>query len=380
MIGPMSASQAVARLERVAWPLAALVWLFLVVHFAERIGPDFSAIYGGPYALLRGIVFYPTSVDPFTDHGSAWFYLHPPSAPVALAPLGLLSEATAGSILVVGSVATFVTGLFRVARTTPFPALILLGAGLSLPAREVIGLGNVDLLCAGLIALAVTIRSRYRALPLGLALAIKPIMWPLLVLFGLDALIAVGVVGGFGLVGLLTIKEVDRFFDNVIPFLASGQETVKAVRASLPDAAVAAGLPRSPIAIICSLVLLALLAYTVVRVPADRKLELAPLIVIAALLLSGYTFVPYVVYLIAVLPLLRPRGNHLVLLGVALYLIGSPDVWSSDRLPTELNTLLSFKVMVGMLLLIPIAATALRAAPTVDRVPAGHTLKHVGVD
>ncbi len=127
----------------------------------------------------------------------------------------------------------------------------------------------------------------------------------------------------------------------------------------ISDAAVAAGLPRAPVALICLAGLVALLAYITLRVPARERLRLAPLVVIAALLLSTYAFWIYVVYAIAVMPLLRPRDAQLPLLGVALYLIGSSDYWHSDSLPDTVNTISSFKTLFGLLLLLPIAINSL---------------------
>ncbi len=200
------------RVERVALPAAILVWLYLMLNTAHDPGGDFATIYNGPHNLLRGLPFYPT-----TDHAEIYaargegFYAHPPSSPVALAPIGLLPLRAAGAIFILGSVVAFTAGLYRLARQTPFPALILLGAGLALPVRDILYLGNVDLLCAGLIALAITTRPRFRAIPLGFALAIKPTMWPVVVLFGLDGVVGVGIAAIFALVGVLTIQELGRF-------------------------------------------------------------------------------------------------------------------------------------------------------------------------
>jgi glycosyl transferase family 87 len=317
---------------------------------------DFTAVYSGPHDLLRGGAFYPTTDDPrgYFARGEP-YYVHPPSAPVALAPLGVLPEHVAGVLFIVVSAAVFLAGLYRLAAHTPFPGLILLGAGLALPVRAELGLGNADLLCAGLISLAITIRARHRAIPLALAIAIKPTAWPVLALFGLDALIALAGAASLFAVGLVAIVDVNRFFHNVIPYLANGQRNVGTVRTSLTDAAVAAGTPRAPIAAACLVVLIGAIGYLLMRDRHGDLLRHAPLVVALTLLLSSYSYVPYAVYLIAVMPLLRPRESQLWLLGGALYLIGVNDVWSSDGLPDWLNTLLNFKVLGGLLLLLPIA-------------------------
>jgi len=350
---------ALERLERGAWPLAALVWLYLTLHYAHVLGVDFGAIYRGPHGLLHNQAFYPTGQHYTTEAGA--YYVDPPSSPVVLAPLGILSKSAAGALFIVVSVTAFVIGLYRLASRTPIPALIMLGAGLSLPVRSELSLGNADLLCAGLVGLALTVRHRRRAVPLGLAIAIKPTVWPILVLFGVDALIAIALAAALVVVGLATIVDVGRFFRNVIPYLAHGQQAIATVRTSLTDAAVAAGLPRGPISAICLVALVAALAYILYRARGTDKAAWAPLVLVLALLLSTYSYVPYVVYVVLALPLLRPRDGQFWLVGLALYLVGSSDVWNTNSFPHQLNTLLGFQVLVGLLLLVPIAANPLRA-------------------
>jgi hypothetical protein len=352
------------RLERVAWPAAVLTWAYLIFHAAHELGQDFSSIYSGPHGMIHGAAIYPTTDDPASYFAhSVPYYVHPPGAPVALSWLAPFPESAAGAIFIVVSAAVFLVGLYRLARQTPVPALIVLAAGLSLPVRDEIGLGNADLLCAGLIALSITTALRYRAIPLGLAIAIKPTVWPVLALFGMDALLALGLAAALTAIGLVAIHDVGRFFHNVIPYLAHGQVAVDTVRTSLTDLGVAAGLPRTALTVPCAIALVALALFVLWRTPPAKRLALAPLLVLASLLLSSYSYVPYVVYLIAVLPLLRPADTQLWLLGIGLYLIGASDVWATDALPHQLNTLLNFRVFFGMALLIPIAARPLLSAP-----------------
>ena len=294
--------------------------------------------------------------------GRGLLYVDPPSSPVALAPFGVLPESVAGAVFVVSSVIAFVVGLYRLAVRTPIPALILLGAGLSLPVRTELSLGNDDLLCAGLIGIALSTRSRWRAVPLGLAMAIKPTMWPIVVLFGVDAVIAIALAAVLAVIGLATIVDVGRFFHHVIPYLAHGQQGIETLRTSLTDAAVAAGLTRGPVSLICLAVLVVALAYILFRAKGTNIAALAPLVVLLGLLLSTYSYIPYAVYLVVVLPLLRPRDKEFWLLGVALYLIGSSDVWTTHSLPHQLNTVFEFQVLAGLLLLVPIAVAPLRRA------------------
>ena len=117
-----------------------------------------------------------------------------------------------------------------------------------------------------------------RGVPLGLAMAIKPTVWPILVLFGFDAVIAIVLAGAFAIVGLLTIIDVGRFLSNVVPYLSNGEPAIdNTVRSSLTDAAVAAGLPHGPISILCLVVLLFSLAFIIYRARGSDFRVYAPL-------------------------------------------------------------------------------------------------------
>jgi hypothetical protein len=243
------------------------------------------------------------------------------------------------------------------ARRTPFPALIVLGAGISLPVMSELALGDADLLAAGLIAIALATSGGKRAGCTFLALAVKPTAWYVFVVLGIPGLIGIGGAVMLNLLGFAVIKAPERFFNDVLPFLAKGQQKIPGLRASLPDAASSAGLPHSYVSAITAVLLIAALAWIVLKRHAIGDLtRCAPLVILLGLTLSSYCFVPYCVYLIAVLPLLEPRGRDLPLLGVSLYLICSHDVWSSSGLPHALDVALNYKVLAGLLLMIPIAA------------------------
>ncbi|HEY2327043.1 MAG TPA: glycosyltransferase family 87 protein [Gaiellaceae bacterium] len=348
-------------MERTVWPIAALAWLYLAAHSAHRLGIDVRAVYRGPYDLLHGLAPYPS-----TASFSAWkaathqpFYVHPPAAPIVLSPFGLLREKVAGALFVVISASVFAVGLYLLARRTPFPALIMLGAALSLPVTTEIALGNADLLCAGFVALAFATTGRSRALFTCLGLAIKPTVWAVVVLLGVPGLVGFGAAVGLNLIGLAVIHDSGRFFHDVIPYIAHGQIGIPGVsRTSLADLASSVGIPHSDASIVTGIALLAALGWIVLRgarVGGDSA-RFAPLVVVLVLTLSTYSYTPYAVYLVALLPLLRPRHRDLPLLGVALYFICAPDIWSSNGFPHALNVALDYKGLAGLLLLIPVAA------------------------
>jgi hypothetical protein len=348
-----------ARIERVVWPIAALVWIYEALHDANHLGLNVRAVYQGPHDLLHDIAIYPT-----TSNFGAWhaanhlaFYVFPPASAIILSPFGLLDEKSAGAFFILLSVGVFMAGLYSLAKRTPFPALIMLGAGLSLPVTGTLRVGDADLLAAGLIALAIAANGPGRAGYTFLAMAVKPTAWYVFVVLGVPGLIGLSAAIGLNVLGLALIRDSGRFFHNVVPFLANGQQHISALRASLPDAGSSLGLPHSYVSSVTGLALILALAWIVLKRSAIGNLErCAPLVVILGLTLSSYCFVQYVVYLIVVLPLLEPRERDLPLLGIALYLICAPDVWSSSGLPHALNVALNYKVLLGLLLLLPVAA------------------------
>ncbi len=82
----------VRRIERVAWPAAALTWLFLTLHSGHALGIDFPAIYRGPYDLIHRLSPYPTTsnIDAWGASTHEPFYVHTPSAIDRFSPLGVL--------------------------------------------------------------------------------------------------------------------------------------------------------------------------------------------------------------------------------------------------------------------------------------------------
>ncbi|MGO8904812.1 MAG: glycosyltransferase 87 family protein [Solirubrobacteraceae bacterium] len=349
-----------ARINKTVWPIAGLVWIYETLHEAHKIGTTWPALYRGPYDLLHGLAPYPTtanSVAWYAATNHAPFYVFTPSSALILTPFGLLGEIFAGELFMLLSGAVFAAGLYLLARRTPIAALIMLGAGLSLPLTSEFNISDADLLAAGLIALALATGGGRRAAFMCLAMAVKPTAWYVVAVLGVPGLIGLSAAVGLNLIGLAVVRDSGRFFENVIPFLAHGQQHVDTLRVSLPDAASSLGLPHSDVSVVTGLALILALAWILFKRREIGNLErCAPLVVLLGLTLSSYCFVQYVVYLIVVLPLLEPRESDLPLLGIALYLICAPDVWSSSSFPNALNVALSYKVLAGLLLLIPVAA------------------------
>jgi hypothetical protein len=163
-------------------------------------------------------------------------------------------------------------------------------------------------------------------------------------------------------IGFAIIPGSSRFVHHVLPYLAHGQKTIDTIRTSLPDAAASAGLSHSAVSSLTALVLLGALALIIVRRGLGCT-ECAPLVVVLVVILSAYSFPAYCVYLLPLLPLLRVADRHLTPFGVALYLICAPDAWLSYGLPHWSNVVLGYKVLAGLLLLLPIVAAPLRRVP-----------------
>jgi hypothetical protein len=251
-------------------------------------------------------------------------------------------------------------GIYRLARRTNYPGLIMLAAGLSLPVTSELSAGDADLIVAGLIALALDSKGRTRALYAFLAFGIKPTAWYVFVALGWPGLIGGVAAVLLNVVGFAIIRDPGRFFHHVIPWLTHGQQGVDAIRASIPDIATAYGASHAPVADVTQALLVISLGLIALRLRGHPQRErAAPLLIVLGLMLSSYCFVQYLVYLVAVLPLLRPRRQDLVLLGLSLYLIGVRQVWSSSGLPHDINVLADYKVLLGLLLLVPVAARPL---------------------
>jgi hypothetical protein len=366
------------------WSLVVCVYGYLVVHTAGNQGIDFKDIFSGPDKALNGISPYPTSSHPgaYFAAGEPYFIM-PPAAPVLLAPLGLLSRHAAWIAFAVPMVLLVPLGLASILRqlrpALPWlPPLALLAVAVFLPYRKGLELGNLDVLCAGVVLCGISLLLR-RSSPatvaggvlLGVAVALKPTLWPL----ALVALVAIPLAPRIGLItaaavptaiGLLAVPGIDRFFTYVLPELSSGEPEVNAKRQALGDLVRTTPVPDTAITVL-SLLATAAVTLALIVICSRRRAEegdplwgFAPLgaVIPLALFLAPYGFVPYSIYLLAALPFAVVGGRPwmAVAAGLGVFAIGA-DVTLDF---SHLNGVLQWRFLIGVALLSLVALAGLR--------------------
>ncbi len=369
----------VAEFWRLAlWALVVCTYLYLVVHICRNQGVDFKNVYLGPNSLREGVSPYQS-----TSHLPPVPYIFPPGAPVLLSPLIILSQHYAWFLFATLSTLLLPSALgWIVHRQSPrlpwLTPLTLLGVALFYPYQEALSLGNVDLLCAGLVlsGLAMSLDSSHTragvlgGILVGVAIAIKPTLWPV----GLVVLVMVPMAARIGLIaaaliptaiGLAIVPGTSRFFDFVLPYLSNGESSVGTPREALGDLARSVGVPGGAVTTL-SLVLTALLTVGLVawsfpatssRVGAFRFAALGPVVPLA-LLMAPYGFLPYSVYLIVALPfaLVSLRRWSAVAAGVGVFAIGAIVVL---RVSGSIDGLLQWRFLFGLAILLAVTAVGL---------------------
>lgn len=171
-----------ARIDRAVWPIAGLVWLYEALHDADHLGINSRAVWQGPHDLLHGIALYPDTSNFGAFHAALHqaFYVFPPASAIILAPFRVVGRTSAGALFVLLSAFVFAGGLYMLAPRTPFPALIVLGV------PGLIGIGAAVLL---------------------------------------------------NLAGFALIRAPGRFFHDVVPFLAKGQQHIAGCARRCPTSA-----------------------------------------------------------------------------------------------------------------------------------------------
>lgn len=151
---------------------------FVLVVTGEHQVADFRPYYAGAEALLRGETLYPPVDD--TTLGSGHAYVYPPLTAIVAVPLSLLPVTAAEAIvLLLGVVAVVATLLAVEVRDWRCYAIAFCWA----PVVSAVQLGNVTVFLG--LAAALAWRFRNRDLPValcvGVTLAVKFFLWPLLI-------------------------------------------------------------------------------------------------------------------------------------------------------------------------------------------------------
>ena len=364
------------RAATVLWPLAVGALAHAVLAAATGPARDLAILWRSAASLVGG--------GPLYDEGREFIY--PPLAGWLLAPLSLLPFRAAVVVVVLTSAAALVAALLLTVRLVggrPGSAVtagaLLLLAG-SRPVTGLLDQGNVDLVLvlAEVCVIALLLRRRDAAAGalLGLVCAVKPTLAPvvlaLLLLGRFRALAATAATGALAsAAGLLGVPDRTVFWTDVLPLLAGGnREVLDRYDRSLDGAADRFGLPPL-LTLLLRAAVLATACWVVWR-RRDRPqapLEAVPLLMLATLVASSFTWANYSAYL---LPLLATAGRRDSLVRgwpawAGVYLFATRDPWSVQGLPDGLAGVLALWPLWGWLLLLGTCAVV--AARPADPAP-----------
>lgn len=332
---------------RLLWPVACLALVLRVLE-SQRV-PGFDL-----YIVRTGTAAYLSGASPYDFH----LFIYPPSGALLLSWLGEPSfSADRVIFLIVGVAAVVASGLLAVRlaghRWVGWAgATMVLGLAVYRPVFDTLETGNVNsvILFGEVLTLIAFSRGRWNAaaVPLGLTLAVKPVLVPFLLLPVLErrwrsiAITLVPVVALSALAVALNGKALD-FFHETLPFLLKGNaDFFRTHNVSLAGAGINLGVPTAAVAglrLITAGVTLALATMRWRDGPAVARADILRVVETAAVLLLG-TFLcfsiawPY--YGIYLVPLLATIGSErsllrhpLALMGV--FLLGSPDTFAFDH-------------------------------------------------
>jgi len=367
--------------------LQAGIWLAAIASWGLQIKPALDRPPGGDLDVIRNAVVAFLHNQPvyLQGHNPAMVFLYPPSALLLLTPLGLISQGTARATVAVLQIVAICVGgwlsLEVAGRRARFALpLVVLGLSLYTPARISVLIGNVDgFVLAGEAAfLLAAARGRWllAALAIGITLAVKPALVPLLILFLLrrrlvELVVAVSVPAALCVLALAVMRDPLTFMTQVAPFILQGQATtLQPYSMSLYYAATALGL-SPPVALALRALALVIAGVVLVicwrrPVPEGVRLaEAAGILMLTTLLTFSYSWNHYGLFLVPMLvlvgaPMTVVRGVGAV---AALYLIGSPvEPVTAVLWPT----LCQHKMTLGYLVLlgtIAVVAVRSRSAP-----------------
>jgi arabinofuranan 3-O-arabinosyltransferase len=351
-----------------AWTIAVLSMgtnLVPIVNGAQ--GYDTAPLTKAVHAFLNGGQVY-------TEKGAGDF-LYPPSALLLLLPLGALGIAWAGRLFFVVDLATILCAaalllnVFGLRWRGSAGAITLFGLSLAWPVIFTLDAGNVNgpvlLGLAGF--LLATVRGRWLAAGacLGLTLALKPILAPVLLVVALYRRwktlgIAVGIPVGLSALVILAVPSTRSFFDTTLPLLLHGQNAQiqdasialrgAAARLSVPDPA------TYVVEVVVALITLGLLwrRWRGSQAEPRRVVELTTIALVGGFLLSTFAFSHYGIFLLPFAISLADRSSphrHWLAAG-ALFCIGAKQGWGLNRLPHRVDEILAQRFTFALLVLL----------------------------
>lgn len=330
-------------------------------------GYDTAPLTTAVHALLHGGEVY-------TGSGAGDF-LYPPSALALLLPLGAVGVAWAGrAFFVVDLVSILVATamllkLFGLHWRGVAGAVALFGLGLAWPVIFTIDAGNVNgpvLLGLAAFLLAAN-RGRWlvAGVCLGVTLALKPILVPVLVVVAiyrrwaaLGVAVALPVVLSAPL--LLGVPATRAFFHTTVPMLFHGQNAqIQAASVSLRSAATRLSIPDAVAysAEVAVVLITAALLWRRSRGSAAeprRLVEVTTIALVGAFLLSSFAFSHYGIFLLPFAISLVDRTSphrHWLTVG-ALFCIAARQSWGLSRLPQRLDDVLAQRFTFALLFLL----------------------------
>lgn len=369
-----------------ARPLTAAFWTLGLLSLGTSLVPiinggqgyDTAPLWHAVRALLDGGEVY-------TAKG-AGDLLYPPSALLMLLPLGGFSLAWAGRLFFVVDLVTILVAtavllhLFGLRWRGLAGGIALFGISLAWPVLFTLDAGNVNgpiLLGFALFLLAVE-RGHWTAagIFLGLTLALKPILAPLLIVVVLyrrwkALVVALAIPGLLSALVLLAAPQARGFFSKTLPLLFHGQnQEIQDVSISLKSMAERISIPDPVTAVMQVMILAVTLVLLWCRWHRDeseprRLVELSSIALVGTFLASSFAFPHYGIFLLPLaVSITDPFSAHRdwITWG-ALFCIASPIGWELDLLPGAVNDALAERFTLTLFLLLVSFWIVLRRQP-----------------
>jgi arabinofuranan 3-O-arabinosyltransferase len=363
------------------WPIAlgSFAYRCLVLP-AFRPASDWDAVW-------RAAVVFTQHQNPYTmlfnvNGGFSVAFPYPPSALLLFVPFTLVPYSAAKVGFLIINAAAVVVGaalsmtLVRLDWRSFAGAIVLFGLSLARPVTDTLEAGNVNglLLCVEAAMLLAAARGRWglAGLLMGIGLAIKPVLLPLLLLFVVTRqwrTLAIGMVVPIvlSIPFLINGRSAITYLTHTTPLLLTAQANYF----TDPNVALTAlsGRLHTPVILVGSLRLIVVgVAVWLLRVrwrtdrdETLRLVECTGIILVATFLSSSFSWSYYAIYL---LPLLLSvvHGQSVIRNAVSwggIYLLFTDNIWASKH-QGHLEALFSLQVTAGYLLLLVGMALGLR--------------------